>query len=136
MTDAERLVLKGFEQLNRGNIEGFYALLAEDVCYRTPAGTFVGRDAALDADMALFTHLSRHWRVVERIVVSESKVAVWLRFGAITKDSATLFELELCNIFTVEGAHIRQLEIYGDFTAMFEALSHASNDGARCELTA
>ncbi|MCA9682792.1 MAG: nuclear transport factor 2 family protein [Myxococcales bacterium] len=128
MVNAKQLVLAGFEQLNLGNIANFYALFADDVRYVTPAGTYLGREAARNADMAMFACLSRHWRVVERIVVCEPKVAVWLRFGAITKATGALIELELCDIFTIEDDHIRKLEIYGDFSPMFAALKQASGE--------
>lgn len=123
MADSKALVLSGFEALNRGELDRFYNLLADDVRYVTPAGTVVGREAARELDMPLFQQFSRHWRVADRVVAGGNKVVVWLRFGATVRATGASFELELCDIFHVAGGRIQRLEMHGDLSPMIAAMT-------------
>ena len=122
MSQPEAVILSALETLNRGDLDAFYALLSEDFVYTTPLYSVQGRDATRAADAPMFAQLSHHWREADRVLTSGDKVAVWLRFGGTVARNGRTFEVEVCDIFTVDGEQLTALEIYGDFSGMMAAL--------------
>ncbi|MEL6343118.1 MAG: nuclear transport factor 2 family protein [Myxococcota bacterium] len=122
MTDAQTLIATVLEALNQNDFDTFYGHLSEDFRYVTPLYTVTGKDATIEADRPLFAQLSHHWRQIDRSLASGDKVAIWMRFGGTVAHNAKTFEVEVCNIFTVDGETITALELHADFSSMMAAM--------------
>lgn len=88
----------------------------------TPLYRVEGLAATIEADRPLFEQLSHHWRKIDRCLASGDNVVIWLLFGGTLASTGRDFEIEVCDIFTVKGEKITALQIYGDFSAMLQAM--------------
>lgn len=120
-TTPDTIVRAAFDRLNAHDLDGYYALLAEDISY-TAMTTTHGRAAARAVDAAGFAALPDHWRRIDRLLVSGDVVAVWLTFGGTPATTGEAMEVEFCNIFEVRDGLIQALTIYTDWPALFAQL--------------
>lgn len=123
--DAKAVVEAAFARLNNHDLDGYYALCADDFRY-TGMTTTHGKAAAREIDTPVFAGLPDHWRRVERILVSGDAVVVWLVFGGTPVATGKPFEVEFFDIFEVRDGLIRSITMYADWPALLRQLGGSS----------
>lgn len=120
-SDPGTLVRTAFDRLNEHDLDGYYALLAEDVTY-VGVATTRGRDAARATDAPVFAMLPDHSRRVDRMLVSGDTVAAWLVFSGTHAATGERFEAEFCDILEIRGGFIQSITMYADWAALLPLL--------------
>ena len=115
------VVEEAFERLNAHDLDGYHALLGDDVVVAGSVETR-GLEANRMLDATMFAALSDHWRRVDRILEVGETVAVWLTFGATASATQMSFEVEVCDIIEVRDGRITSLAMYGDWKPLHAAL--------------
>jgi ketosteroid isomerase-like protein len=92
---ARSVVEAAFARLNAHDLDGYHALLHDDVVV-----TGTGETRGLEANRALDTAM----------------------FGATSSATQKSFEVEVCDIIEVRDGRIASLTTYGDWTPMYHAL--------------
>lgn len=121
MTGARLVVEEAFERLNAHDVDGYHALLHDDVVI-TGTGETRGLEANRMLDTTIFGVLPDHWRRVDRILEVGDTVAAWLTFGATASATQRPFEVEVCDIIEVRDGRITSITMYGDWAPMYAAL--------------
>jgi ketosteroid isomerase-like protein len=118
--DAE-LIETAFARLNEHDLAGYYELFAEEVVYQNAFGTFEGKEASIGMIDASFATVTDHWRRIEKLLVCDGAVAVWLTFGATNARTRRSFAFDACTVFHVRDGRIGAVEEYADWTPAREA---------------
>lgn len=121
MTGPRSVVEEAFARLNAHDLDGYHALLHDDVVI-TGTGETRGLEANRVLDATVFAALPDHWRRVDRILEAGHTVAVWLTFGATASATEKPFEVEVCDIVEVRDGRITSITMYGDWAPMYAAL--------------
>ncbi|MDP1792589.1 MAG: nuclear transport factor 2 family protein [Acidimicrobiales bacterium] len=121
-TDPKTVVVTALDRLNEHDLEGYYALCADDFTY-TGTGTRRGKDEARATDEPLFAALPDHWRRIEKLLVSGNTVVVWLTFGGTPAATGKSFESEFCDVIEVDNGLITSLTMYADWPTLMSKLA-------------
>lgn len=121
MNGPRAVVEEAFARLNAHDLDGYHALLHDDVVV-TGTGETRGLEANRALDTAMFAALPDHWRRIDRILATGDTVAVWLTFGGTSSATQKSFEVEACDIIEVRDGRIVTFTIYGDWAPMYAAL--------------
>lgn len=121
--DPRELVETAFQRLNDHDLDGYYALCAEDFTSCVGRQSRGGVAEARTMDEPLFAALPDHWRRIDKLLVSGDTVVVWLTFGGTPTRTGRPVTLDLCNVIEVRDGLIRSVTMYADWRALAEALS-------------
>lgn len=110
------------EALNAGDIDSFYALLADDCVLTSAMGVMRGRQAILDGDRSILQLMNPHYRrLVAGPIMSGDAVVSWGVFGGTVAATGKSFESEICNVMHVKDGQIVAWESYTDLASSADA---------------
>lgn len=117
-TDPATVVEEALRRLNDHDLDGYYALCADDFRYVGTAER-VGHAAAREVDEPMFAAVPDHWRRIDKLIVGGDVVAVWLTLGGTPTATGQAFEAEFCDIIEVRDGLIQSLTLYADWPGLF-----------------
>jgi ketosteroid isomerase-like protein len=117
-SDPRAVVEAAFQRLNEHDIDGYFALCADDFVYSVGPSVVRGKPAARAVDEPAYTALPDHWRRIDKILASRDTVAVWLTFGGTRSADGVAREVDVCDIFEVRDGLIQSLACYADWNQL------------------
>jgi ketosteroid isomerase-like protein len=121
-SDPRRIVEAALQSLNDHDLDGYYALCADDFRY---VGTEErrGKAEARAVDEPVFAAVPDHWRRFDQVIVSGDTVVVWGTFGGTVAATGKSFEVEACNVIEVRDDLIQSLTMYADWSGLTDAFT-------------
>jgi ketosteroid isomerase-like protein len=123
MNGPSGVVTAALERLNADDLDGYFALMADDIVAANVFGTLTGKAQVVAGQGENLGLLSEHWRRIEKLVVSGDHVATWQTFGGVTAESGQRAEVEGCTVWEVRDGLIRSIREIYDWQPLLTALS-------------
>jgi ketosteroid isomerase-like protein len=127
VADNKKLIETMFDELSRGNGEGYLARLADDVEFKIEgttkfSGTFRGKADVLERLlMPLMSRLEGPLAItVDHLIADGDKVVVQAHGQSTTKEGKP-YNTSYCQVFRIEGAKVKSITEYLDTELVTQA---------------
>jgi ketosteroid isomerase-like protein len=122
MNGPSEVVTAALERLNADDLDGYFALMADDIVVANVFGTLAGKAQVVTGQSENLGLFSEHWRRAEKLVVTGDHVATWQAFGGVSAQSGQRAEVEGCTVWEVRDGLIRSIREIYDWEPLLIAL--------------